>query len=112
MSVTSAIRTVAVERRLTEGRIGEAQSLSEIAPAAVWYRSGWNRWWFLRSMSVTSTSACRSFFAAASPPDPPPTSPPRRGGFPFASGGTGGLSLIVPRVQPLEQVIADAQGVR
>jgi hypothetical protein len=35
--------------------------------------SGWNRWWFVRSISVTSTSARRNAFAANSPPKPPPT---------------------------------------
>src|SRR5689334_15718452 len=36
-------------------------------------RRGWNRWWLLRSISVTRTGAWRRLLAARSPPKPPPT---------------------------------------
>src|SRR5262245_16569653 len=54
-------------------RIGGAMSPSARIPVVIWYRSGWNRWWLLRSMTVTSTSARRSDWAANNPPKPQPT---------------------------------------
>ena len=40
---------------------------------ATWYSSGWNTWWFRRSMTVNSTGALASAFAAATPAKPLPT---------------------------------------
>src|SRR3954465_10327197 len=36
-----------------------------------WYSSGWNRWWLVRSTTVTSTSAPSSPRVTLSPPNPP-----------------------------------------
>jgi hypothetical protein len=48
-------------------------SPSESTPVATWYRSGWKRWWLVRSTTTTSTGARRSAFAANSPAKPQPT---------------------------------------
>ena len=39
---------------------------------ATWYSRGWNRWWLVRSISVTSTGARASVRTASSPPNPQP----------------------------------------
>src|SRR5258706_5240624 len=59
--------------RRTISRIGAAMSAGFRPAVATWYRSGWNRWWFERSTSVTRTGARASARAAVSPPKPPPT---------------------------------------
>src|SRR5689334_6210380 len=59
----------------------------------------------MRSTTVTSTFARRSALAAASPPNPPPTIATRR------RSGMDRLRLR-GRPEPLDQVVADPQGVR
>src|SRR6266545_3481469 len=48
-------------------------SPGESAAVATWYRSGWKRWWFRRSRTVTWTGRPPSARAAFSPAKPPPT---------------------------------------
>lgn len=44
----------------------------ERPPVATWYKSGWKRWKFRLSTSVTRTGLPASDFAQARPPNPPP----------------------------------------
>src|SRR3954469_18381784 len=63
----------------------------------------------MRSTSVTSTLTLRRARGAASPPNPPPTITIwRRGAW---SPGMDGLRGRDGGAEPLEQVVADAQGV-
>src|SRR5690606_16909106 len=75
------------------------------AAVATWYRSGWNVWKLLRSISSTSTGAWRKPLAAWRPPKPAPTmitrgrvvmgEPPSRGDAPGVKPRRGGTN--VPR---------------
>src|SRR3954451_24755394 len=73
---------------LGEQRAGVALALDDAAQrggdqvrlqdaAANLYSSGWNRWWLVRSTTVTSTSAPSSPRVTLSPPNPPPTTTTR-----------------------------------
>src|SRR6516164_754240 len=53
-------------------RIGAAMSAGDKAAVATWYKSGWNKWWLRRSITVTSAATLPSRFAADKPPKPAP----------------------------------------
>src|SRR5690348_6940526 len=53
--------------------MGAAISPGERPAVATWYRSGWNVWKFLRSMTVICTGALAKARAAFKPPKPAPT---------------------------------------
>src|SRR5215510_14248782 len=71
--VTSARITVVLRCFLRIPRIGEAICPGLRTDVATWYSRGWKRWWFWRSMRITSAWAEPSALAAARPPKPPPT---------------------------------------
>ena len=52
MLCTSPRSTVAFRWWRRMSRIGGAMSPSARIPVAIWYSSGWKRWWLLRSMTV------------------------------------------------------------
>src|SRR3954467_7193237 len=73
MFVTSPSTTRVFSCRLRISRVAGAISPSERIPVATWYSSGWNRWWLVLPMIVTSTGARLSAWAAKRPPKPVPT---------------------------------------
>src|SRR6516164_7846439 len=73
--------------------------------------SGWKRWWFLRSITVTSTSAFFRRRAASWPPKPPPTMTTCRRLGAAPSADIGGLALRLAGAESLEEVIADPERV-
>src|SRR3954464_2514123 len=78
---------------------------------ATWYSSGWNWWKLLRSISVTCTPSCLARRRAQPiPANPPPTTTTRSGRVPVS--GMAGLRRPGPGAESLEQVVADADGVR
>ena len=57
IAVTSPSTTRAFFCRRSTSRVAGAISPSDRIPVATWYSSGWNRWWVVRAIIVTSTSA-------------------------------------------------------
>src|SRR6516225_1922630 len=51
-------------------RIGAAMSAGDKAAVATWYKSGWNKWWLRRSITVTSAATLPSRVAADKRPQP------------------------------------------
>ena len=72
-AVTSPISTSMFLWFRKTSRVAGAIAPPDRMPVATWYRSGWNRWWLVRSISVTSIDAPRRNRAANSPPKPDPT---------------------------------------
>ena len=72
MSCTSASNARALACFSMMARIAGAISPGGRIPAATWYSSGWNRWWLVRSTTVTSTSAPARARVAFNPPKPLP----------------------------------------
>src|SRR5262245_23028425 len=72
MPVTSPRITFAFFCRASTSRVGGAISPSDRIPVATWYSSGWNRWWVVLAIMVTSTSDRLSALVPNSPPKPEP----------------------------------------
>src|SRR3954447_17156430 len=72
MSVTSPSTTRVFSWRRRISRVAAAISPSERMPVATWVSSGWDRWWLVLPMTVTSTGALRSAWAVNRPPKPVP----------------------------------------